>query len=171
MSHATALALLVLLAPGCPYETAMAPAGPALPLRASFVGTWTCSRPDDEGRDQTWASLRIGWSGDAYLLTLRPPVVDPADADEVPWVVPAKPMRFGGHEVWVLAEERAASRRFYFARLDRSSDRELRFAVLGKGEAGLEKLPETSPNALARALGDVARLGVDQRITCRRPSP
>jgi hypothetical protein len=53
---------------GCPYEAAVEPVGPLLPLRSALVGTWACGTDDKPD----WATLRLGWSDDRYLLILRP---------------------------------------------------------------------------------------------------
>jgi hypothetical protein len=162
------LALLALSAVACPYESPIEPAGTSLPLRPSLVGAWACSTEEDPD----WAIMTIGWIGEAsYSLTLRAtkPPTEP-DADDVPWMLTARPMSIGGHEIWSLGSEEASdpAKKFSFVRIVSASDRMLTLGWLGDNTALSARFTDESPEAIARILADPKETVIEGYLTCRR---
>ena len=156
-----------LLHVGCPYDAPSEPAGDVLPLRSSVVGAWTCSSDDEE-----WANLRVGWDGKSqYLLTLRPTGSPEPGADEVPWIVSARPRRVGSREIWSMWSDKAIGdpdKKFSFARLDTVDAVSLTFSPLGDGTSLPVRLAGESPEAIAKILADPKQTVAEGTIRCRR---
>jgi hypothetical protein len=160
------LLLMAALTPliGCPYEAAVEPAGPLLPLRAALVGAWACSTDDKPD----WATLRLGWSDDHYLLILRPLEPRERDAEESPWVLSARPRNVGGHEVWSLREAKPQAK-VSFWRVEVAAPHLLKLGSLGDGkDFGGQLLAEASGEEVAKTLANKKKPIVEERVVCRR---
>jgi len=158
---------LSLLHIACPYDAPSEPAGVVLPLRSSVVGTWVCSTEEEE-----WASLTVGWHGNSsYSLTLRPTAAHEPGADEVPWIVSARPRRVGGREIWSMWSDQGigdADKKFSFARLDTVDAVSLTLSPLGDGTSLPARLAGESPAAIATILADPKQTVAEGTIRCRR---
>ena len=175
-SRGTILAIVTMsaLSAGCPYGADVEPAGQALSLRSSIVGTWVC----DLDAEQAWADVSLGWlEHSAYSLTVRPR--HPGEHDTPgPWSLYARPRKIGRHEVWTVFgdqptdEADTSGGQYGFLRLEHADRDSLRWSVLG-GESGDMKghLDVPDGDALARLLSDPKETKPEFAVTCRRTAP
>jgi hypothetical protein len=148
---------------GCPYEAAVEPVAPVLPLRSALVGTWSCGTDDEPD----WA-LTLGWSEDRYLLVLRPLRPHKPDAEDSPWVLSARPRQVGGHEVWSLREDKPQAK-LSFVRVEVSTPHLLKLGSLGDGkDLGGQQLAEASGEEVTKTLADTKETIVEKQVVCRR---
>jgi hypothetical protein len=154
----------------CPHESPLEPAGEVLAVRSALVGSWICTSDDYPD----WrAALIVGrQSTSVYQLTVRPEEPPERGADELPWIVFARPRQVSGREIWSVWKDGSgdSSGKFSFVRLERARADTLKLSSLGGGGLLRSLLDGESPRSVARILADSKQTVPEGAVTCRRTS-